>query len=115
MDTSVIADPGEHLASVSRGPTVASMKCTICNHYYYSDLSHVALTFESTERFFADHGRDAAVVQDWHEVTIAADESQQIVQEEPVRITLTFELDEETLDITVCEDLQVAHSTRSPL
>lgn len=113
METELITEHSDTLASMIRGEVLASMKCKICNDYYYGDLSRLAVTTDEVEQFLADNGRDPALVQDWQKILIAADESQTIVQEDPLRVRLTFAVDTEKLDITVGEELQVVSSERS--
>jgi len=113
VETQLVDDLSERLDSLSVGGVISSLKCNVCNNYYYSDLSSVALTTDEVRRFLLDAGVEPPLVREWHDVAVAADESVSIVERDPLRVQITFAVDGETIDVTFARDHQVIDSTRS--
>lgn len=113
METKLVEDLNERLDSLSVGGVISSLKCNICNNYYYSDLSSVVLTTDEVRRFLLDSGVEPPLVREWHDVAVAADESVSISQKDPLRVEITFAVDGESIDVTLDRDHEVVDSTRS--
>ncbi|RLM49680.1 hypothetical protein [Halorubrum sp. Atlit-28R] len=113
VETKLVDDLSEGLDSLSVGGVISSLKCSFCNNYYYSDLSSVALTTDEVRRFLLDSGLEPPLVREWHDVTVAADESVTVVEEDPLRVEITFAVEDETIDVMFDSEHQVVSSTRS--
>jgi len=113
METKLVDDLNERLDSLSVGGVISSLKCRICNNYYYSDLSSVALTTDEVQQFLRDCGLEPPLVREWHDVTVAADESVTVAQTDPLRVEITFSVKGETIDVTFDSNHQVINSVRS--
>lgn len=113
VETKLIDDLSDRLDSLSAGGVISSLKCSVCNNYYYSDLSSVALTTDEVRRFLLDGGLEPPLVREWHDVTVAADESVTVAQKDPLRVEITFAVKDETIAVTFDRDHQVVSSTRS--
>ncbi|RLM52886.1 hypothetical protein DVK07_21585, partial [Halorubrum sp. Atlit-26R] len=112
-ETKLVDDLSEGLDSLAVGGVISSLKCSFCNNYYYSDLSSVALTTDEVRRFLLDSGLEPPLVREWHDVTVAADESVTVVEEDPLRVEITFAVEDETIDVMFDSEHQVVSSTRS--
>ncbi|UVE50757.1 hypothetical protein KU306_02375 [Haloferax larsenii] len=113
VETKLVDDLNDRLDSLSVGGVISSLRCTVCNNYYYSDLSSVALTTDEVRQFLIDGGLEPPLVREWHDVTVAADESVTVVQTDPLRVEITFAVEDERIDLTFDSDHQVLSSTRS--
>ncbi|MFC5367193.1 DUF7351 domain-containing protein [Salinirubrum litoreum] len=113
VEAKLVDDLNERLEALSASGVISSLKCRMCNNYYYSDLSSIALTTDEVRRFLIDGGLEPPLVREWHDVTVAADESVTVVQTDPLRVEITFAVDGETIDATFDSDHRVVSSTRS--
>jgi hypothetical protein len=113
VETKLVDDLNERLESRSVSGVISSLICRNCNNYYYSDLSSIALTTDEVRRFLTDGGLEPPLVREWHDVTVAADESVTVVQTDPLRVEITFAVNDERLDVTFDRDHRVVSSTRS--
>jgi hypothetical protein len=113
VETKLVADLNDRLDSLSVSGVISSLRCSVCNNYYYSDLSSIALTTDEVRRFLIDSGLEPPLVREWHDVTVAADESVTVVQNDPLRVEITFTVKDETIGATFDGDHRVVSSTRS--
>ncbi|UVE51988.1 hypothetical protein KU306_16835 (plasmid) [Haloferax larsenii] len=113
METKLVTDLNERLDSLSVSGVISSLKCSVCNNYYYSDLSSVALTTDEVRRFLIDSGLEPPLVREWNEVTVGADESVTVVEKDPLRVEITFAVEDEVINVTFDSDHNVVSSTRS--
>jgi hypothetical protein len=113
VETKLIDDLNERLESLSVSGVISSLRCSICNNYYYSDLASIALTTDEVRRFLLDGGLEPPLVREWHDVAVAADESVSVVQTDPLRAEITFAVNDETIELTFDRDHRVVSSTRS--
>jgi uncharacterized protein with PIN domain len=113
VETKLVDELNERLDSLSVSSVISSLKCSVCNNYYYSDLSSVALTTDEVRRFLIDNGLEPPLVREWHDVTVAADESVTVVEKDPLRVEITFAVKDEAIEVTFDSDHQVVNSIRS--
>lgn len=112
MRTELLDDLSDFLTAVTEGDVLASMRCRVCNDYFYADLSYVALTTPQVRQFLSNHGYDPAVVHGWDDIVLAADESETVVQTDPLRVQLTVAVDGDELDVVFDNELAVLDTSR---
>lgn len=112
MRTELLVEMSDFLDSMTDGDTLASMKCRVCNDYFYADLSYVGLVTESVRQFLSEHGRDAALVRGWDDIVLAADDSQTVVHTDPPRARVTYTVNGDDLTIVFNDELAVVDTSR---
>jgi len=114
----------QHDASISYGSasveemagleTYATLACGACNTSLVGDPAVIAATTSPVIGFFADHDRDVALSNWWDGPFTVARNGVEIVETDPLSVSIPFEIDDERLTITLDSSLQVVDSTRNP-
>jgi len=86
--------------------------CSTCSTFSTGDIPTVALTTPPVRRFFRDHDRDPRRCHDWDDVFIAAEQSVTVLDEDPIEVGLSFELENERLDVHLGNDMRVLNTRR---
>lgn len=85
--------------------------CERCAGYCMATVGETLLTHPAIVSFFYNHGRDITEIPLWEFDFCMEDRPITVVSEEPLRMTVDVELDGDTLQLTVDEQLSVVDST----
>jgi hypothetical protein len=99
----------------SSGPGFV-FECEQCGVWYHLVMGKTLLFEPAAVEFFRDHGLDLHEVPLWTLpwcVAAAAGEYSTVVSESPLRVAVRIPLEDETLTVTVDEDLEVVDTERT--
>jgi len=112
VDRELTRDGPAVCASHCEYDVYAVVSCSACNAGGAAHPAHVALTAPAAQGFFDEHGRDARAVGHWESPVPGAEAATSVVDEEPLSVSVPFDLDGARLRVVLDETLQVAATER---
>lgn len=111
--TGVMAPETDPEGGAVHADRVLVCHCQRCGNRLYPPLGLLVVEHDAIVQFFFEHGRSVAETRFWELAFCVSDEHVQVVDTDPWRCVLSVTVGDETLALSIADDLQVVETTRA--